>query len=141
VSILIESSQPQVVLFLNNSASRQCSTACKFLPPPLNTLCDYIASLPHLCDDVVQWITNGDTPLEICSWVGLCNGGTCACGYCTGLSYARCLSVPGHCPKNASLPAHRPHVQANSNGADSLGVCLNGICSSQYVGCCLTCVK
>jgi hypothetical protein len=155
----------KVVLFLNSSALQNCGKACATLPPPLSQLCDYIVSLPSVCDDLIYWLTAGDTPLEICSWVGLCNGGTCACGYCTNLRIDRCLSVPNHCPRNStSLFSSRYRLHKNieerekskdisqlnsinsninnngdSNFDEKLGVCINGRCTEQTIGCCLTC--
>lgn len=143
------------VIALANSSG--CSLLCTKLPVQMALVCEVIQKL-GICQDIISWIINGETPYQICGWLhipnkkGFCYSGTCPCGYCTESFYDRCLSLPNHCPSKA---VHHQPLNAllpkNSNSQSSLlykkniknkkvGICLDGKCQASKEGCCLTCL-
>lgn len=132
--------------FVGFVEDKGCDALCTALPPPLDVGCEFI-NLLGVCSDIIGWISNGQTELQICSSLGACSGGTCKCAYCTRWTHGRCLSVPNHCPNLSPrempgriipAPKHqKTSVERNLTADPEL--CLDGFCYKGYEGCCLTC--
>lgn len=151
------------VIALANSSG--CSFICSKLPAQMAIVCEVIQEL-GICQDIIAWLTNGDTAYQICGWLhlpkkqGFCYSGTCSCGYCTESLYDRCLSLPNHCPSSKSLSSSgnmlsmkkffsgRHHHHHDSSllldkkyvKNHKVGICLDGKCEPGKEGCCLTCL-
>lgn len=118
--------------------AKGCNSAiCGVLPAPGNVICEAIMAL-GICDQIVSWAQTR-TPFSICSLLGFCSGGTCACGYCTKYRYGRCLSVPNHCPSQSSFRVKENYRLLPANGTLTNEICFDGTCSQDSLGCCLTC--
>mmetsp|Transcript_17602 Transcript_17602/g.44852 ORF Transcript_17602/g.44852 Transcript_17602/m.44852 type:complete len:181 (-) Transcript_17602:141-683(-) len=108
-----------------------CSSVCALigLPPPLNKICEFIVATS--CEKILDWIGEGSTSELICHKLSFC-GIDCVCGGCTpDVFNDRCLSVPNHCPA--------PNTTITSGRTSTNTFCLDGVCSADTLGCCLTC--
>jgi len=112
--------------------TKGCIYACQALPVPVIPLCSYLVDQLSVCMMLLNWTTQGLSPKATCQTLGLCSGGTCACGYCTRYMYGRCLSLPNHCP---SVSKPRTHGVVDRN----VTTCVDGQCQEGTEGCCVTC--
>merc|ERR1711991_397035 len=120
--------------------SKGCGLACSALPPPADYVCNILDSL-GMCSELVGWLTNGASPFQVCSLVGMCTSGTCSCMYCTQFTEGRCLSFPNHCPPAVStedIEQSKLLTTGKPSAPSDVGICWDGACSNQTLGCCLT---
>jgi hypothetical protein len=117
-----------------------CDAACDVLPPPADAICALLNEL-GLCQQIINWVTQGFSSQSVCIELGLCSGGTCACGYCTRYVIGRCLSLPNHCPASFLVKETLPYnseLMAEFKGYHD-EFCVDGTCDSTDLGCCLNC--
>jgi len=76
-----------------------CDIACSVIPPPGDALCSLILGTSGLCEQIIEWLNNGNSLTEICG-AGYLN-------YCTGSS------------ASASGPAPSTSSSGSSGGATS----------------------
>jgi len=106
---------------VNHLVDYGCDYACDLLPDPLNLICSLIVDDVHLCEQILNWTTNGLSPKSICMMVGICGGGTCSCGYCTQYLHGRCLSLPNHCPSGTTSGGGSTASAGTSGGSTTTG--------------------
>jgi len=127
-------------LAVEQMISSGCGAVCSVLPPPADAICELINEL-GICEEIIEWTTQGLSPQSICTVIGLCSGGTCACGYCTRYVYGRCLSLPNHCPSSSSSStSSSDHISVEQmKMSRQTEICIAGQCTESTEGCCLTC--
>jgi hypothetical protein len=120
--------------------SQGCGLLCDELPPPADAICSILSAL-GVCQDILNWLAQGMTPQAICTILGMCPGGTCACSYCTRYTYGRCLSLPNHCPSSRLGEPSVSKVREISKtlATSNKEICFDGTCGEDTEGCCLTC--
>ena len=125
----------------NEVVSEGCSLACDALPPPANTICDWILSMTGLCAELEKILSGGETPEQACTDLGFC-GSACECGVCTQAAAGpsgRCLGFPNDC--GHSTPKVPAWLKPPPKDPTPSNFCVDGQCdgSGSSYGCCLTC--
>jgi hypothetical protein len=111
---------------VENKTCAELPAVCNALPSGVAvTICDFLFDDTSVCEDVLNWLEKGASPLEACQDISLCSGGSCDCGVCTPAIAAlnttkdyRCLALPNSCGHNltygspaflAAMAPEKPH--------------------------------